>query len=271
MRRGFTLLELIIILVILAVLAALLFATVPHVHRTSARTMCQNNLRQHGLAVHNFNDTHQHFPSGTLPNPDLAPEQRFSFHVALLPYVEQEKLYLLLAKSEPWDSERNVGLLSHRTFRMYQCPAWIEFHRYDGNLTASGANAFTHYVGVAGAGPGAAMRPADAAGVGVFGYDRTLKVTDVADGLPNTLLLIETTHDVGSWARGGPSTVRAIEEGARFGGTHLDRTWTHQERDNGFYVVLADGSVRLVKPDVNPAILSALATVAGGEIVPTDW
>jgi hypothetical protein len=270
MRRGFTLLELVVILIILIVLAALLIAATPRVHRASARVMCQNNLKQHGFAVHNFNDTHQHFPPGTVPNPDLSPEQRFSFHAAVLPYVEQEKLYSLLARSEAWNSDRNVGLLAHRTFRLYQCPAWLEFHRYDANLTASGPNAFTHYVGVAGAGAGAALRPADAAGIGMFGYDRTLTVKDVKDGLPNTLLLIETTHDVGPWARGGPTTVRAVEEGAQFGGTHLRRTWTYQERE-GFNVLLADGAVRFTKPDVNPAVLAALATVAGAEVMGADW
>jgi prepilin-type N-terminal cleavage/methylation domain-containing protein len=271
MRRGFTLIELVVVLLILLVLAALLLTAVPHVHRASARTMCQNNLKQLGLAVHNYHDTHQHFPPGTLPNPALPPEQRLSLHVVLLPYVEQERLYSLLAKGEPWDSDRNLGLLGHRTYKLYQCPMWIEFHGYDANLTASGPTAFTHYVGVAGVGADAATRPADAPEIGIFGYDRTTKKEDVKDGLENTALLIETAHDVGPWARGGPSTLRAVGAGGPFGGTHFRSKWGFDKRADGFGVLLADASVRFAKEDTGLAVGLALATIAGGEVVPSDW
>lgn len=272
MRRGFHAIELAIILLILIVLAGLIVSAMPRAHYTSARVMCQNNLKQHGLAVHNYHDTFQHLPPGTMPNPELAPEDRFSFHAVLLPFSEQEALYNLLARSEAWNSDRNVGLLSHRTFKLYQCPAWIEFHGYDANLTASGHLAFAHYVGVAGVGADAAARPADAPRIGMFGHDRTVTMKDVKDGLANTLLLIETTHEVGPWARGGAGTVRAVGvDGAQFGGTHLRRTWTYQTRTDGFNITLADGAVRFTKPDIAPAVLSALATIADGEELPSDW
>jgi hypothetical protein len=272
MRRGFNRLELVVILIIIFVLAGLLLSAVPRMHVTATRTMCQNNLKQHGIAIHNYHDTYHHFPLGTMPNPDLAPEQRFSFHTVLLPFVEQEKLHSLLAKSEAWDSDRNVGLLGHKTYKLYQCPTWIAFHGYDANLVASGHLAPAHYVGVAGVGADAATRPADAPGIGMFGHDRTLTSKDVKDGLANTALLIETTHEAGPWCRGGPSTVRAIgPEGGPLGGAHLRQTWTFQTRDDGFNVLLADAAVRFTKPDVAPAILAALATVAGGEELPADW
>jgi hypothetical protein len=272
MRRGFHAIELAIILIILIVLAALIFTAVPKMHGVSARVACRNYLKQHGYAIHSYHDTHQHYPPGTMPNPDLAPEQRFSFHAALLPFVEQEKLYYLLAKSEAWDSDRNGGLLAHRTFKLYQCPAWIEFHGADANLTASGHLAFAHYVGVAGVGADAAARPTAAPGVGMFGYDRTPNAKDVKDGLANTLLLIETTRDVGPWARGGPGTVRAVGvDNTQFGGTHFRRAWTYEKRADGFHVLLADGGVRHTKPDIASDVLAGLATIAGGEEVPANW
>jgi hypothetical protein len=272
-RRAFNLIELAVVLIIIFVLAALLLAAVPRMHVTAARTVCQNNLKQHGLACHNYADTNgERFPPGTMPNPGLPPEQRFSFHAALLPYVEQEKLHSLLAKSEPWDSDRNVSLMALRPFRMYQCPAWVQFHRYDANLTSSGARAVSNYVGVAGTGADAATNPADAAGNGIFGYDRATALKDVKDGTSNTALMFETSHNLGPWTRGGPSTVRTVgPEGGGFGDTHFRTSWLSGAQSIGFYVLLADATVRHTKPEVDPAILAALATVAGHEEILTDW
>ena len=129
-------------------------------------------------------------------------------------------------------------------------------------------------------GADAATRPADAPGIGFFGYDRALKADQVKDGLAHTMMLIETGHDVGPWLRGGPSTVRGIDadagpligEGLPFGGTHFrEKAFFRGTVAAGFHVVLADGSVRYVKGELSPPILAALATIAGNEELPPDW
>jgi hypothetical protein len=56
-----------------------------------------------------------------------------------------------------------------------------------------------------------------------------------------------------------------------FGGTHFRTSWKFQKRADGFNVMLADGSVRFTQPNVDAAILAALATIAGGEELPTEW
>jgi prepilin-type processing-associated H-X9-DG protein len=272
MRRGLTLIEVIVVVVIVIGVAILLLPAVSKVRIASLRVNCQNNLKQLGIACHNYaSANNDHFPPGTLPNPVLAPEERLSFHVPLLPYVENEKLYALLAKTETWDSDRNVGLVAHRAFKLYQCPYWLAINDYDANLVGSGHLAFTHYVGVAGTGADAVARPGDAPGVGIFGYDRTVKIKDVKDGTENTALMLETVHEVGPWMRGGPSTVRAVDAGAQFGGTHPRTSMWGKKHDNGFNLLLADGSVRHTKPDIDPAVLAALATVAGGEEISANW
>jgi prepilin-type N-terminal cleavage/methylation domain-containing protein/prepilin-type processing-associated H-X9-DG protein len=259
MRRGFTLLELVIVLIILLALTGLLLSGVQKVREAAARMSCSNNLKQHGLAIWNYHDQHNHFPPGTMPNPALPPEQRLSFHVAVVPYVECSNVYSRVAKDEAWDSPKNLAATEGR-YRIQQCPAWTSRNE---QTAPDERVCVTNYVGVAGVGADAATRP-DAPGNGMFGYDRALKKDDVKDGTSSTAMLIETAHDVGPWIRGGPSTVRAVEDGvARFGGTHL--------RPGGFNVLLADGSVRFTKSDIAPEVLAALATVAGGEEIPPEW
>jgi hypothetical protein len=279
MRRGFNAIEIGIVLVILGVLLALLVAAVPKVRIAAAKASCTNNLKQHGLAAHNYHDVHKHFPPGTLPNPDLPPEQRFSFLLVILPFTESTPIYAKLAKSEPWDSPSNVGVMAHYSSRLYQCPAWVRANGYDAKLIASGHTAVTHYVGVAGLGADAATRPAEAAGIGVFGYDRAAKKEDVKDGTQNTVMLIETVRDLGPWIRGGPTTVRVVEvddvplAGADrpFGGTHPRSTWLFQKRPDGFQVLLADGAVRYTTNIISTEVMGALATISGGEEVPGEW
>jgi Tfp pilus assembly protein PilE len=278
MRRGLNRMELGIVLVILAVLVALLLPAVQKVREAAARTSCQNNLKSHGFAIHNYHDQHNHFPPGTMPNAALPPEERLSFHVALVPYIEASPLYKLIAKAEPWDSPANVAAVADYTAWLYRCPSWTSGPK-DAPLHLAGHLAFTNYVGVAGVGADAATRPVGAPGVGMFGYDRTLKKDDAKDGLENTLLVVETGRNVGPWIRGGPSTARAVEVAdaplagidRAFGGTHLRRTWTFQIRADGFNVLLADSAVRFTKPDIAPEVLAALATVAGGEEIPANW
>lgn len=269
MRWGCTVREVMVAMVVLTLLAAAVLPALVKMRETAARTSCQNTLRQHGNAAHNYHGTHQHFPSGTLPNPALPPEERLSFHVALVPYMEATSLDKLIAKDEAWDAPANVEALEQYQARLYQCPAWNR-QPNPADHPFTGPRAFTNYVGVAGVGSDAAARPAKSPGNGMFGYDRVVKLEDVSDGLPNTIMLIETTRDVGPWIRGGPSTVRAVGvDDSQFGGTHSSRPWVVLKRVDGFNVLLADASVRFTKPDIAPQVLAALATVAGGEVV--DW
>jgi prepilin-type N-terminal cleavage/methylation domain-containing protein len=94
-RRAFTLVELLVVIAIIGVLVALLLPAVQAAREAARRTRCKNNLKQLGLALHNYEGTHKCFPPGTIWNSTTTTftTPRLNFHVLLFPYIEQNNVY----------------------------------------------------------------------------------------------------------------------------------------------------------------------------------
>ena len=92
-RSGFTLIELLVVIAIIAVLIALLLPAVQQAREAARRTQCKNNLKQIGLAIHNYHDTNQKLPPALVANPCAGDPNIQPFGVTLLSYLDQAPLY----------------------------------------------------------------------------------------------------------------------------------------------------------------------------------
>ncbi|MFO0916907.1 MAG: DUF1559 domain-containing protein [Planctomycetaceae bacterium] len=88
---GFTLIELLVVIAIIAILIALLLPAVQQAREAARRTQCRNNLKQYGLALHNYHETHNIFPPGG--NNTSGPSNKLSWQAYVLPYLDQANLY----------------------------------------------------------------------------------------------------------------------------------------------------------------------------------
>ncbi len=236
------------------IMAALLLPAVQQAREAARRAQSKNNLKQIGLALHNYHDTFNQFPAGTHDNENLKPEQRLSWQADILPYIDQAQLYNQIAFDKSWEDDANLGVLKMR-LPVFLSPGLA--------FDANGKVGYTHYVGIGGLGKDGPMLKIGDAGAGFFGYDRACSIRDITDGTSNTMAVSEAIKDFGGWGVGGPSTVRALAKQPYINGPDgLGSPWR-----GGMHVLFADGSVRFVSVNINPQILEALATIAGGEVV----
>ncbi len=238
-RRGFTLIELLVVIAIIGILIALLLPAVQKVREAANRLKCQNNLKQLGLALHNFHDDYHAFPLAGKLSSEL------SWHVFLLPFIEQDNLYkrFSLAPGHYNGPPDNRGPMKNELaltkIPLYLCPSSLaetmllaDPNNVNTAELVGGAPPYTtHYYGVMGpkgtnpatgqpyqwdnvgahggfARQGIFQRDTDATSTSP-GPDTGTRIGDITDGTSQTLLLGELswTNDATgtryrSWVRG---------------------------------------------------------------------
>lgn len=239
-----------------AVAVALLLPAIQKAREAARMSQSKNNLKQLGLAMHNYHETFGHFPAGTHPNEKLKPEQRLSFLADVLPFLDQSFLFEQIEFEEKWDSKDN------RKFTTTQIPTYTNPGVSD--KPNKGVDAPTHYVGIAGLGKDAATLPAGHKRAGVFGYNRKTRIRDITDGTSNTMMTAEASKNFGAWAAGGNSSIRAFTKKPYINGPDgIGGPWSTP----GGHIGMCDGSVRFISDSVDPSVVEALSTMAGGEVV----
>jgi prepilin-type processing-associated H-X9-DG protein len=236
-----------------AVVVALLLPAVQQAREAARRTQSQNNLRQILLALHNYHDVFQQFPEGTHLNEKLKPEERLSWLVKVLPYLDQAPLYNQIDFEEGWEDEANQKF-SDTAIPLFHNPSVPTRDEY--------GQAVTDYVGLAGLGKEGPTLPVTSKKAGVFAYNRATRIQDITDGTSNTIAVISAANS-GPWAAGGPATIRAFTEKPYINGPD-GIGGPHQ---GGIHAAFADGSVRFISENIDDTVLEALSTIRGGEVV----
>jgi prepilin-type processing-associated H-X9-DG protein len=298
-RPAFTLIQLLVIIAILAMLAAMLFPAVMKVRSAAGRVQSQNNLKQIGLACHNYHDVNGRFPSGNDDN-------NFSAAAYLLPYLEQDATFKAIDFSKPMADEANANV------RKMQLPLFLS-SRDPQNAVKEEWGA-TNYLFSAGS--QVDLKDND----GVFYQGSNIRIADITDGTSNTILSGETLK--------GDGGAKAVDvkrqhvlldkdalknlkpdagvqdfknnkhivgdrcaswmDGRFLQGTFNGTLVFNDERpdvscegqgglsalrsmDTGINIGFCDGSVRQINKTINAVTWKALTTRNGGEVVNIDF
>ena len=289
-RRGLTLIELLVVIAIVAVLIALLLPAVQQAREAARRTVCRNNLRQIGIALHNYHDAHSTFPPGYIQEDlnDAYKHTGFGWGTMLLPFVEQSVLYQTLDFESP--------TLPKIALTGWQCPsdpriegqaAWNNSAwgisgvppkmRLQDNFVGFAAKA--SYVGNYGSAPLSSQR-----GNGILFGNSSIRLRDMLDGSSVTFAAGERSMETGPavWAGVHYNQLKAIS-----GSTSAEQNDGHfvlastgaalpvapdghgfdSAHVGGLHMLIGDGSVRFVSENIDARTWNNLGNRSDGEVM----
>lgn len=299
-RIGFTLIELLVVIAIIAILIALLVPAVQKVREAAARSQCQNNLKQLGLAVHGYHDVYKMLPQNASPNTYGYDDngKSWSWLSQILPYIEQNALYnqgsLNLTPSQR--PTFNTAKVVHSSqVPVFLCPADSSSQKKStdrANGSTSEGCGSTNYKGVAGSnwcwgtytntGLSGDCNGLDN-GDGIFFRSddrRTMTLLGIRDGTSNTFMIGEDIMEMDThcgWPRSNYATGTCaipLNNALLPGQPGFNQPWNWPEvysfrslHTNGANFCLADGTVRFVSQTIDLPTYRALATIKGQESV----
>jgi len=284
-RRAFTLIELLVVIAIIAVLIALLLPAVQAAREAARRASCVNNMKQIGIALHNYHDTHDALPPGYIYRQGYS-AGGFGWAAMVLPQMEQRSVFNAINFDLPaWSAQNSTAC--NTKLSVYQCPT--DYTTTSGDLEREGLH-YARSSYVANFGPNDLdLTPEDRRGL--FSRNSRTRFADVTDGLSQTLAAGERTNAlfltiIGSTDHYDLETVwpGAIKENpvddhghtTLFQSAYLINSPDFDDRNSmsfhsgGSNFLFADGSVKFLKLSINLRVYQALGTRAGGEVVGSD-
>lgn len=270
-RRGFTLIELLAVMAIVAVLAGLLVPAVQQAREAARRSQCQNQLRQLGLALHNYHDAHRVLPPGALViGPSFRTFSGWGWGAMLLPQLDQSSLYARI------DFNLGTAVGSNRAVISSQVSVW---------RCPSDSQPDLVTVSIPGHADTAIATGNAVGSQGVLSALSSVKFAEITDGLSQTLLLGERIHIpsvagsltvTSSWCGFIAESDHYIFASSPYveasGLWPINRSLTSpssfsSRHAGGANFCFADGSARLLSESIDMRVLEALGTPGGGETV----
>ena len=297
-RRGFTLIELLVVIAIIAILIALLLPAVQQAREAARRTQCRNNLKQIGLAFHNFHDVYDRLPTGARDGAgasysccNATERVGWSWSYQILPYMEQNNVYDQGTDDDPVGT---YPIVARNGIKAYYCPTRRKPTSYGSGYYRC------DYAGNAGQRSGSITANDTSKGMrGVVVQTtlREIRINDIKDGASNTIMVAEKAlhpdrhgsdgGDNEPWNNAGwdECVVRhgagITSAGVEYGLTPLydldaptDTTavvdkggvsWTNwhpffgSAHQGGMNACLADGSVRLISYNIDGEIMRRIS------------
>ncbi|TWT59641.1 DUF1559 domain-containing protein [Rubinisphaera italica] len=277
-QKGFTLIELLVVIAIIAILVALLLPAVQQAREAARRSSCKNNLKQIGLALHNYHDTHGTLPAAYYRDPDYF-NRGWGWGALILPQIEETNLYDKMDVSFS-RIPRDPTSETQTVLSPFRCPSDV-----GPNLNPErNDQGMSNYIAVQGADSAGGFR-SNSDDIGDYGgmlfQISSIRFRDVTDGLTNTLMIGERAFVDkapekpwlgGQWVgvtynAGYAGVMRCMYNSLDY---HLngDSAWTFSSRHaGGVQFVLGDGAVKFLSENIDGETLERLSSRNDGEVV----
>ncbi len=288
-RRAFTLIELLVVIAIIATLVAILLPAVQQAREAARRSTCKNNLKQIGLAIHNYHDTFNTLPPGSIKHPFYGDNWNpHGWSAMILPFLEQNAVYDALAnETQNWGNEPKFNAgdnpVGASVIPVFLCPSDVMPN--NNTYLEGNTNAKSNYPGNGGM---LFVNDNDynpSSFTGPFAVNATRRFADVTDGLSNTIIVGERdggisagvterfaawwvgTDHVGWHDRMYAFTSKSYPINNLVGGVSGQARAFASLHRGGAQFVLGDGHVVFISENIDGATYEALGTIHGGEIV----
>tara|TARA_R110002111_G_scaffold262289_1_gene337838 strand:- start:124660 stop:125544 length:885 start_codon:yes stop_codon:yes gene_type:complete len=284
-KNGFTLIELLVVIAIIAILIALLLPAVQQAREAARRSSCKNNLKQIGIAMHNYHDVHRTLPPGYLdddPAANVTNHNLLGWGTFILPYIEQSALYDSIGAVGGFDNNWTTisdmitpsatvkTPYSKVALSTYICPS----DPMGGINTDLSNYGKSNYTGVAGNTykSSGATKP-----TGSFYDNSNVSFRDYRDGLSNTIIIGERGTEgakngtiwIGNYSDAAYYTQNAIATNSAYYGINgTAGSWNFtSSHTGGVHFLMGDGAVRFLSDNIDLNTYRDLGYISDGNVV----